>query len=116
LPTRKSCVASGQRKAPESNRFAEATDIKKALIERFLHFDSLTLVRAGLLSMLVNTPLLLKVRVSVCWVTFMPRLLTENIEPGVGAERIRHHRGTQSISNLLLRHADTDFCYIVGAR
>ena len=41
------------------------------------------------------------------------RLLTEDIEPGIGAERIRHHWRPQSISYLLLRHTDTNFCYIV---
>jgi putative ubiquitin-RnfH superfamily antitoxin RatB of RatAB toxin-antitoxin module len=45
--------------------------IKKALSERFLLLQQgAYCVRAGLLSMLVNTPLLLKVSVSVCWVTF----------------------------------------------
>lgn len=37
------------------------------------------------------------------------RLLAEDVVPGIATEGIGHHRRTQRIGNLLLRHTNADF-------
>ena len=48
--------------------------------------------------------------------TFMTRLLAEDIEPGIRTKWIGHQRCTQCVRNLLLRHANTYFGYVVSGQ
>ena len=48
--------------------------------------------------------------------TFMTRLLAEDIEPGICTKWIGHQRCTQCVRNLLLRHANTYFGYVVSGQ
>ncbi len=89
-------------------------NIKKALIERFLLFRALlTGQRRLVINVSQHTAAVEGQGQGLLSHFLVARLLTEDIEPGIGAERIRHHWRPQSISYLLLRHTDTNFCYIV---
>ena len=48
--------------------------------------------------------------------TFMTWLLAEDIEPGIRTKWIGHQRCTQCVRNLLLRHANTYFGYVVSGQ
>ena len=46
----------------------------------------------------------------------MTWLLAEDIEPGIRTKWIGHQRCTQCVRNLLLRHANTYFGYVVSGQ
>ena len=98
-------------KKPAADRLSA---IKKALTERFLLFRALlTGQRRLVINVSQHTAAVEGQGQGLLSHFLVARLLTEDIEPGIGAERIRHHWRPQSISYLLLRHTDTNFCYIV---
>ncbi len=115
LPIRKSFAGNEQKNQRINNRQ------KKVLIEHLL-----TSLRATLLLVTTQRRFVINVgqhtatvkgqRQRLLRYTFMTGLLAEDIEPCICTKWIGHQRCTQCVRNLLLRHANTYFGYVVSGQ